>query len=123
MGDWQWFGHPGHFCAAEWCLFHLHTHVGKWCVSTVGDYWPPPLDGEKKQQREIGHGRTFETMVFELNAEGEPHDWRELDFNAYDDRDAANAGHIEKCKLWETIVEAPKRWDDEPAQTKEPEDG
>ena len=38
--DWKWFRHPGHFICARWCRFHLCTQVGKWLVSTVGEYWP-----------------------------------------------------------------------------------
>jgi hypothetical protein len=38
--DWKWFGHAAHFICSRWCQFHLSTQVGKWLVSTVGEYWP-----------------------------------------------------------------------------------
>lgn len=38
--EWKWFGHAAHFICARWCRFHMATQVGKWLVSTVGEYWP-----------------------------------------------------------------------------------
>ena len=37
---WKWFGHAGHLCVGRWCQFHLCTSVGKYLVSTVGEYVP-----------------------------------------------------------------------------------
>lgn len=34
----KYFGHGGHFVGASDCRFHIHTHVGGFCVSTIGDY-------------------------------------------------------------------------------------
>lgn len=85
--DWRWFGNAGHFICARWCQFHLCTQVGRWLVSTVGEYVPDeaireihcqvrniPLEGcgdarladymKKVGFQEIGYGRTYETMVF-----------------------------------------------------------
>ena len=73
---WKWFGTPGHLCVAKWCRFHLCTKVGKYLVSTVGEYIHPYSHGFKSERdegewlnknlfgEEIGFGRKFETMVF-----------------------------------------------------------
>ena len=45
--DWKWFGHAAHFICGQWCRFHLATVVGKYLISTVGEYWP------ERQAREI----------------------------------------------------------------------
>lgn len=86
--EWKWFGTPGHLIVAQYCRFHLCTQVGKYLVSTVGEYVPPDgvreilaksrgivLEGRgdaresdwvrKVGYEEIGCGRTYETMVFE----------------------------------------------------------
>ena len=85
--NWQWFGNAGHLIVGHDCRFHLCTKVGKYLVSTVGQYWPSDgvreiiaqsrgvtLGGRGDARRadymkkigyeEIGSGRTFETFVF-----------------------------------------------------------
>lgn len=85
--DWKWFGHAAHLCVGQWCRFHLATVVGKYLVSTVGEYVPDEtvrqihcdvrgieLVGRgdarladymnKVGFQEIGCGRKYETMVF-----------------------------------------------------------
>jgi hypothetical protein len=90
--DWKWFGNAGHFICGDKCQFHLTTLVGKYLVSTVGQYWPergsreihaeiydPRWHVENKHLlgddydfaymkrfgfENIGCDRTFETMVF-----------------------------------------------------------
>jgi hypothetical protein len=37
---WVWFGHAAHFICGRWCQFHMATQVGRYLVSTVGEYWP-----------------------------------------------------------------------------------
>lgn len=37
---WRWFGCAGHFICSQWCRFHLCTEVGRYLVSTVGEYVP-----------------------------------------------------------------------------------
>lgn len=67
-------GCPGHFIAVDSCRFRRHTQIGdKWRVSTVGDYFPPPLRGEKRTRETIGSGPKdfFETMVFETTGQPE----------------------------------------------------
>lgn len=58
--DWEWFGYPGHFIAADSCMFRLCTKVGGYIISTVGDM---QFNGKR---RTIGAGERsfFETYVF-----------------------------------------------------------
>lgn len=127
--NWVWMPHAAHLCVARHCRFHLATYVGKYVVSTVGEWVPDSLvqaiiyqsrkggtlprgdEGENKFLKdigfqEIGAGRTYETMVFL----GEKHKsdccpWRiasgvELDTDGYSTADAAARGHMELCKKW-----------------------
>ena len=98
MAKLEWFGHAGHFIGAPHCRFHLHTHVNGYCVSTVGDY---RTARQASKPEEIGCGRLYETMVFKLDDDGvNVSDHTELWCEPYNDRDAANAGHIELVKKW-----------------------
>lgn len=53
MKNWKWFGHAGHFICADKCRFHLTTKVGKYLVSTIGEWWP------ERGSREI-HARVYD---------------------------------------------------------------
>jgi hypothetical protein len=37
---WVWMPHPAHFIYSSYCRFVMATKVGKYIVSTVGEYWP-----------------------------------------------------------------------------------
>lgn len=37
---WIWMPHAGHLIVGDKCQFHLNTYVGRYIVSTVGEYWP-----------------------------------------------------------------------------------
>lgn len=37
---WIWMGHPGHFICSRDCRFFMCTKVGKYLISTVGEYLP-----------------------------------------------------------------------------------
>lgn len=66
---WEWFGTPGHFCSPQRCQFHMTTRVGKYLISSVGEYFSNgiPLGGwEWKDLEEVGLGRKYETMVFKF---------------------------------------------------------
>lgn len=85
--DWKWYGSAGHFCLSSMCRFHLTTEVGKYLVSTVGEFVPGDnvreilaqsrgivLEGRGDEREadwmkkvgfeDIGLGRKYETMVF-----------------------------------------------------------
>ena len=89
---WIWMPHAGHLIVGNKCQFHLNTCVGKYIISTVGEYWPERnsreihakiYDSEWLEKNkhllgdafdaaylkrfgymEIGHNRKYETMVF-----------------------------------------------------------
>ena len=58
--NWKWFGHAGHFICSRWCQFHLCTLVGKYLVSTVGEYWP------ERGNREI-HAKVYDPKWLQEN--------------------------------------------------------
>ena len=60
---WEWYGLPAHLCVSAYCRFHLVTRIGKYVISTVGDYHPrnQAYDGPAE---EIGFKRLYETYVF-----------------------------------------------------------
>ncbi|MFW5895594.1 MAG: hypothetical protein ACOCT9_02500 [archaeon] len=90
--NWIWMPHPAHLIVGRDCKFHLATYVGRYIVSTVGEYWPDRqvreihaevhdpdwyernkhLKGDNFDSAffkrfgwlEIGAGATYETMVF-----------------------------------------------------------
>lgn len=98
------YGYPGHFIAAPWCLFHLHTSVdGRYRVSTVGDYRPAHERHVERvgPMREIGYQRYFETMVFRLGRDGDPASWSEMDADGYATAEEAAAGHEAMCAKYE----------------------
>ena len=101
---WKWFGHAGHFICASRCRFNLHTKIGKFIVSTIGDYHPDkdgPMDT-------IGAGKDafFETFIFlaaKTNQEcgcPQPETWEEIDSERYATHEAANKGHIKYCRKY-----------------------
>lgn len=103
---WKWFGHAGHLCVGHACRFHLCTKVGKYLVSTVGEYYGHP---EAEKPQEIGYGRLFETMVFRAGkpcalAEcgcGLPEiSGSEIDFGAYNKAGDAARGHMKMCRKY-----------------------
>lgn len=60
MSDWKWFGHAAHLIVSDKCRFHLATKVGKYLVSTVGEYWP------ERPSREI-HAKVYDPKWLEEN--------------------------------------------------------
>lgn len=108
--DWIWMPHPGHFIAAEGCLFRLCTYVGGYIVSTVGEYRPsldykPEPDGFVP----IGCDRLYETMVFSAKPlEGAccqfvMADATEVDAAGYSDPIEARDGHMRLCEKWSRV--------------------
>lgn len=84
---------PGHFVGAYQCGLTLHTRVGEWRISTVGDYRPQSKEAPHAAPDFIGFNRLYETMVFKLGDNGEPLDWNESAFAGYMTEDEARAGH------------------------------
>lgn len=121
-------GYPGHFIAAPWCLFSLHTHVPGFRVSTVGDYRPPHERVREAwgPMRQIGCNRYFETMVFLEEPDGTATSpMLELDTDAYETAEEAEAGHEALVQKYEALTaeeaseiraKALKRWEPEPEE-------
>lgn len=96
MTQWKWLGRAGHFCAANRCLHHLHTHVGKFCISTVGDFRPDMKGSDIGKMEAIGYNRYYETFVFRLLPDGAI-ELSEIDVLAANDSDTADANHMTMC--------------------------
>ncbi|HUX39330.1 MAG TPA: hypothetical protein VMV44_15630 [Rectinemataceae bacterium] len=84
----------------------MATKVGKYLISTVGDYFP--MNAEKRE--EIGYKRFYETMVFKAGKPckadgcrcGMPAiDGQELDFAPYNTAEDAQEGHLAMCEKYE----------------------
>lgn len=109
MKTWIFQGYAGHFIGAPDCLFHLSTTIGKYIVSTVGNYRPYRNArgiNEIGKIQEIGHKRFYETMVF-LKKKCNcgcgfwvAKDGKTLDFEGYNTPQEAQKGHYKYCKKW-----------------------
>lgn len=115
--QWEWYGLAGHFICGTWCRFHMTTKVGRYLISTVGQYvHPRHAGGAEMREREwlmkhpdgeeLGPGRFYETMVFEISGTclcgcGQPKiDSLELDTAGYKLPGPARAGHMKMCHRW-----------------------
>lgn len=98
----KYFGNAGHLCVSSQCRFHICTQVGKYLISTVGEYFP---SGSEKMES-VGIARFYETMVFKITGEcdcgcGLPmHDCSELEIAAYQTAAEANKGHEKLVKKY-----------------------
>jgi len=103
---------------------HLHTRVGDYRISTVGDYHPLDVlnpDRERRAQpvekaHPIGAGDAalYETFVFVVagegtHGEGEVQDWGEIDSERYATAEDAERGHMEFCRKYARISVVHKR--------------
>lgn len=127
--EWMWMPHAGHFICVHKCRFHLNTWVGKYIVSTVGEYLPDSqvreiiakvkkiqLEGKGDDREtdflrkegfvEIGLDRLYETMVFKAKKSGnrccpyEMENPNNVDFLGYNKPSDAVMGHLKMCKKW-----------------------
>jgi len=116
--EWVWMPHAGHFICGHLCRFKLNTRVGRWIVSTVGEYDPGKAVRKITGQAgfsEIGCGRLYETMVFPASKSDNPCcPWTiesgvNIDFAGYNDPGLAYEGHLAMCDKWCRIDELPKK--------------
>ena len=127
--NWIWMPHHGHFICGSHCRFKLNTCVGKYIVSTVGEWVPDSQirdmfakirgielvgQGDAREAdwltkagfEDIGVGRKYETMVFRSKKSTNgccPYEMakgRELDFKGYNKAEDAYKGHMELCQKW-----------------------
>jgi hypothetical protein len=127
-GNWVWMPHPAHLIVSRDCRFHLATNVGKYIVSTVGEYLPDgpirELLAESRGIRiegrgdarladymkkigfeELGANRLYETMVFKSAPSQEdccPFELvsGEVDSGGYTTAGEAYLGHMGLCRKW-----------------------
>lgn len=95
------FDEPGHFVCADRCEWVRHTHVGGFCVSSVGELRLVPAG----DLWDVGAGRLYETMVFLWDPEanggkGDGVSGGSVDSFASNDRAAAEANHEAAVELW-----------------------
>lgn len=125
--EWVWYGHAGHFTCAQWCRYHPCTKVGRYLVSTVGEYWPEraeeniALKGDafdNAYMKRFGFEtmgaspHCYETMVFKLTQGkceskdcgcGLPNvDYSEIEGQRSMTAGEASAFHMKMCKKWST---------------------
>lgn len=107
MSQWVWYGHAGHLCVANSCRFHLCTKVGRYLVSTVGDYF---MDN-KRETLGAEADSFFETYVFNAYPGTQCLDTNclcgmpKVDFNQIEGVRCATAGdaartHMKMCKKY-----------------------
>lgn len=127
---WIWMPHPAHFICSSDCKFFLATKIGKYIVSTVGEYFPDSeireifansrgviLEGKGDARRadymkkigfeDIGYNRKYETMVFKarkgITCKVCPFvidGGSDIDFCSYNEPNEAYEGHLKMCKKW-----------------------
>jgi hypothetical protein len=108
MAELRWRGLGGHLCVAPWCCFHLNTEINaRYRVSTVGCYHGEIAARERsdKNRIEVGLGRMYETMVFELNDWTMVKSWTEIDANGYNDPADAERGHVAMVSKWADVAD------------------
>lgn len=123
---WIWMPHAGHFILGHKCRFKLNTYVGKYIISTVGEYIPDNelidiiapefkhLQGDEKEYayiekyecETVGCDRKYETMVFKAKkskCKCCPYTIivsKQVDFQGYNDPKRAYQGHLNLCNKW-----------------------
>lgn len=103
ISGWHWIGYAAHFSGSRRCQFHLSTIVGKYVVSTIGEYYPI---GATKPECLGNEGELYETQVFKYDGFCEcgcgipsiiP---MELTSRRYSLPSQANAGHMKLCQVY-----------------------
>lgn len=108
-GEWLWCGYGGHFIGWRNCRFHLHTRVGDYRISTVGDYRPD--GGDEPTPLGWGPDSLYETMVFRVeghgtHGEGDFTSAWEMETERYATAEEACIGHTEMCWRYDAIAKA-----------------
>lgn len=101
---WIWMGHAGHLCVADSCRFKLNTFVGRYIVSTVGEYYS--ANETKMQTLGAGDKTFYETMVFKARKSIQkccPYQaviCGEVEVRRYETAEEAQKGHLKLCEIW-----------------------
>ena len=111
---WKWQGHPGHFISANKCMFRMSTVVGKYLISTIGEYYPNlgNTRGEEVVREPIGYdGQYYETYIFTVGESemecgcAQVSDWCEIDGKRTSTAKEANLTHMEMCYKYAMMQE------------------
>jgi hypothetical protein len=98
--EWRWLGVAGHFISSARCQFSLHTEVGNYIISTIGEMI---VDGEPM---DVGRGK-YETMIFETcfrctapgcNCDYPLHTGQQLNTKHCNTRAEAQEQHLAECR-------------------------
>lgn len=108
-------GCAGHFIASNSCRWRRHTQVGRYRVSSVGDYWCD----NRRQTLGCGPDSFFETFVFRTTGQPDSDSegcgcqavtsWSEIDSERYATAGAAQQGHERFVAKYAAIVKAEGR--------------
>ena len=94
-------GSAGHFCSANRCMWHRHTHIDeRWCVSSVGEYFPE--GAEAMEPIGAGAEALYEVMVFDMWAPESR--WTEIDGTRSSNRSMANGAHDAAVARWAAVA-------------------
>jgi hypothetical protein len=100
--NWKWFGHALHFIGSNDCRFRMGTQIGRYVISTVGEYLPG--GNQQEEFSDIGYQRKYETMVFKVGKIlpcGCPKiNPSEIDMMPYNNPKDAMRGHMAMCEKW-----------------------
>ena len=108
--EWRWHGHAGHNIIGPECRFVMHTEIGTYRISTVGDYYC------RNERREVGFNRYYETYVSKTNGIAgsccdDPDctwtkvaDWCEIDGIGANTFSEAEANHMAACDKYASEV-------------------
>lgn len=107
--NWIWMPHAGHLIVGSMCQFTLSTYIGKYIISTVGEYWPD------KEVRKI-HAKIFDKKWYDenCNLKGDNFDHAYMKKFGYEDIGVGKKYETmvfeakksnDKCCLYEIIVE------------------
>lgn len=98
--EWEWLGTAGHFILADRCRWRLHTHVGRYYISSLGNLRDQAGDGPHRLDG-AGTGKgpemLYETMVFVEDGTVERYSHCSVDEDRYETAKEARAGHMEMC--------------------------
>jgi len=92
-------GMAGHFICADRCCWHLQSIIdGRWMISSVGCMHDYRSEAPKSYDNrvEIGCGRLYETMVFDLEVSS----CSEIDMEGYNEESDADSGHFLMVEKW-----------------------
>ena len=87
--QWKWRGDPGHLGVLRPFAWHLHTDVGRFCISSVGECRDPEHAEDD-----------YESVVLQLDEHGERVSWLPLEVVYSKSRCQAEHAHVMLCRAY-----------------------